>query len=247
MKKKLLAMTFAIAVLGATTFTAYAYLGSVFFTDVPEGSYYDEAVGRFVSYGVIQGYSDNTFRPGNAVNRAEAVTMFDRYEKNRLHTFFSGSSHQAFNPWTTDKFESGLASFSYAYPSDWVVEEEALGGDFVYGVAMAAPPGPQGDYTIYISSTTVETYDSLDDVIRSARSNVTHLDMNNYEVTFMPSNSNGELFKVRIPYKDNTRAAQVIYILRDLSRDVPIHVLIDGPSQGKYADVMAKVVANVSL
>ena len=51
------------------------------FPDVEKGSYYQTAVDNMVFKGVVQGYSDGKFHPGDYVNRAQAVTMLDRYDQ----------------------------------------------------------------------------------------------------------------------------------------------------------------------
>jgi len=45
------------------------------FTDVPHGQWYSEAVGLMEGFGIVKGYSDNTFRPSQNVNRAELSVM----------------------------------------------------------------------------------------------------------------------------------------------------------------------------
>lgn len=48
------------------------------FSDVSDGSWYTEAVNNLNEIGIVQGYSDGTFRPSSSVNRAELAVMFDR-------------------------------------------------------------------------------------------------------------------------------------------------------------------------
>src|SRR5690606_12428958 len=45
------------------------------FADVPEDSPYYEAVKTLSQFGFIQGYEDGTFRPDQAVTRAEALKI----------------------------------------------------------------------------------------------------------------------------------------------------------------------------
>lgn len=52
------------------------------FSDVVKGSYYEDSVKSLTSLGVINGYSDDTFRPSLGLNRAEAAVIFDRYDTN---------------------------------------------------------------------------------------------------------------------------------------------------------------------
>lgn len=48
------------------------------FTDVPEDAWYAEAVYMLANGGIIKGYGDGSFKPGNRVTRTEAVVMLER-------------------------------------------------------------------------------------------------------------------------------------------------------------------------
>ncbi len=78
--RKFAAVPFALGLLlgvGGTAFGA-TLLGSSTFSDVQPGSYYDAAIGRLVDQGVIGGFPDGTFRPGQLVSRADVAVMIDR-------------------------------------------------------------------------------------------------------------------------------------------------------------------------
>ena len=45
------------------------------FSDVPESHYAHDAIMYLAERGILSGYSDNTFKPDNSVNRAEALKM----------------------------------------------------------------------------------------------------------------------------------------------------------------------------
>ena len=60
-------------------FIPAAYATS-YFTDVPEGEWYEDSVSHLFDEGVIEGYEDDTYRPEAYVNRAELAVMLDRYE-----------------------------------------------------------------------------------------------------------------------------------------------------------------------
>lgn len=51
--------------------------GAPHFPDVASGAWYYNFVETLYNNGVIQGYPDGTFRPGNSINRAEAAKMTD--------------------------------------------------------------------------------------------------------------------------------------------------------------------------
>lgn len=49
------------------------------FTDVPEGQFYTAPVAWASANGIVMGYEDGTFRPGDAITREQIVTMLYRY------------------------------------------------------------------------------------------------------------------------------------------------------------------------
>jgi hypothetical protein len=48
------------------------------FNDVFENDWYYDGVTTLTNYGLLQGYSDGTFKPANDVNRAEMAVMMAR-------------------------------------------------------------------------------------------------------------------------------------------------------------------------
>ncbi|WFR61536.1 S-layer homology domain-containing protein [Paenibacillus amylolyticus] len=51
------------------------------FTDVKTGTWYEDEVQTAVSYGLITGYADDSFRPNSEISRAEALTIVSRAMK----------------------------------------------------------------------------------------------------------------------------------------------------------------------
>lgn len=80
--KKYLLLTVIINLL--ITGSALAMVQIKQFSDVEKGSYYETAVDNMVHKGVVQGYNDGLFHPYDYVNRAQAVTMMDRYDEQLL-------------------------------------------------------------------------------------------------------------------------------------------------------------------
>ena len=78
--QKFLSSSFFVGLLiGALTTAAAAdVLGSSVFPDVQPGSYYDAAVGRLYSAGIIKGSTDGKFHPGEYLTRAEIAVILDR-------------------------------------------------------------------------------------------------------------------------------------------------------------------------
>ena len=60
-----------------------ANLGSTVFPDVPNGTYYDSAVGEMYTDGIITGYSNGKFGPNDYVTRGQVAVMMQRF-KNQL-------------------------------------------------------------------------------------------------------------------------------------------------------------------
>lgn len=77
--KKYLAYV-AVFLVGSIS-TAIAATALKNFPDVPQNAFYTEAVRNMVKRGIIQGFDDGTFRPNDLANRAQIVTMLDRYDK----------------------------------------------------------------------------------------------------------------------------------------------------------------------
>jgi|GEM_PF-6824377 len=55
--------------------------GSAGFSDVSASAWYAGAVGTAAQYGIVNGYSDGTFRPGRMITRQEAMAMIARAAK----------------------------------------------------------------------------------------------------------------------------------------------------------------------
>jgi hypothetical protein len=69
----------SVALSGTTSFTTTAYMITIThrhpFTDLEEGNWADDPVQYLVDQGVITGYTDGTFRPGDNVTRAQFAKM----------------------------------------------------------------------------------------------------------------------------------------------------------------------------
>lgn len=57
----------------------YENPGSVYYTDVAPGSYFDAAIGWATEYGIVNGYPGDLFLPDQPITRQEMATMFFRY------------------------------------------------------------------------------------------------------------------------------------------------------------------------
>jgi hypothetical protein len=83
--------------------------GSSVFSDIPAGSYFDDAVGEMYSDGVIKGNPDGTFRPGDAVSRADVAVMLQRF-KDSLDGVTVRSSSSRSSRETSDASSSSSSS-----------------------------------------------------------------------------------------------------------------------------------------
>ena len=72
--KKLYLFTLGLIVGAVPT----ALAASMAFSDVAENAWYYDAVSNLYDRGTVEGYDDDTFRPGNTVNRAELAVMMER-------------------------------------------------------------------------------------------------------------------------------------------------------------------------
>lgn len=65
----------------ALMLTATVYAVNTTFNDVNQGDWFYNDVAKLAEWGVSEGYSDGTFKPGNNVTRAELAAMFNRYNE----------------------------------------------------------------------------------------------------------------------------------------------------------------------
>lgn len=59
--------------------------GSTIFDDVPQDEWYTKFVEVATELGLLKGYPDNTFRPDDAITRAETVTIINRALRRKPH------------------------------------------------------------------------------------------------------------------------------------------------------------------
>lgn len=65
-------------VVGILIGSGIAFAATKVFTDVPEDTWYTDAVESLADKGIVEGYPDGTFGPGRNVNRAEMAVIIDR-------------------------------------------------------------------------------------------------------------------------------------------------------------------------
>lgn len=75
---------FAAGVIAAIAGNAMAQYVSHPFTDIPSGTYFSEAVGKWWRRGVIKGYDNGRFGPDDAVTRAQMAVILDRFEASTI-------------------------------------------------------------------------------------------------------------------------------------------------------------------
>ena len=78
MRKKLLAVMVALAMLSMLTVSACAAAGDAGFADVDADAWYAEAVAYCREHGLMNGTSDTTFEPESNLTRAMLVTVLYR-------------------------------------------------------------------------------------------------------------------------------------------------------------------------
>jgi hypothetical protein len=77
--KKLLFLFAGLLIGAVTAFGAVASYSS--FTDISPEDWYSSSIIRMANNGIIEGYSDKTFRPNQDITRAETTVMMDRMLK----------------------------------------------------------------------------------------------------------------------------------------------------------------------
>lgn len=93
MKFKLKQLGLAVVVT-SLCLSSLAFGAAIVFTDqVRFDSWFASSVVDMHAKGVIQGYPDGSFRPGNSVNRAELAVILDRYDEYVQGLLVSGDGH----------------------------------------------------------------------------------------------------------------------------------------------------------
>lgn len=139
---------------GIATVTGATVLGSSIFSDVPQGSYFDSAVGEMYSDGVIKGGPDGKYRPADSVSRAEIAVMLKRFKDSleRTPIIRSSSSKSSTPSSESSRSSSSVASTITTNPagifrfttSTFTVNENAG----TVNVTVVRTGGNQGSVTV---------------------------------------------------------------------------------------------------
>lgn len=115
--KSLLSLPFVAGLtLGVvSTGLAATTLGSSIFRDISRNAYYDSAVGEMYSLGIIKGYPDGRFGPGDYVTRADIAVMLQRL-RNELKGIPQSSASSA-NSSSSVESSSSVSSSSVSSSS----------------------------------------------------------------------------------------------------------------------------------
>ena len=103
--------------------------GGEIFTDIDYSSWYNPYVQYLYGAGVISGYPDNTFRPGNDVNYAEACKMISLAQGLEVSTS-TGEWYEPYVKWVEDM--GGKPESIESYDQAITRAEMAI---MIYGVA----------------------------------------------------------------------------------------------------------------
>lgn len=87
-----------------------AALGSTVFPDVPNGTYYDSAVGDMYSAGIITGYANGKFGPNDYVTRGQVAVMMQRLKANLTGQSINTSSSSSSSARSTTSSSSSSSS-----------------------------------------------------------------------------------------------------------------------------------------
>jgi hypothetical protein len=123
------------------------------FPDVPAGEWYEPYVCYAYDQGWVDGYPDNTFLPGNTVNRAEAAKMItngmefgDRDDEDLLYISIVSdvSEDDWFAPYVNVLIQGGIDDSSYTFsPGDGMTREDAA--SFLFRITAVN----ETEYTYY--------------------------------------------------------------------------------------------------
>ena len=91
------------------------------FTDVPADEYYTEAVRWAASQKIVDGYGDNTFRPGKSITRQELAAMLYRYAESKGYDLTATADLSAF-------VDANLVQSYAEAPLRWAVGNELVNG-----------------------------------------------------------------------------------------------------------------------
>lgn len=104
------------------SFTA-RYTADAPYSDVPEGSWYHDAVLKVSAMGLMAGYGDGTFGPSDSLTRAQAATILWRYFQPTASKNYNAQA--ATNRTKMDDVKSGCF---YTEAANWAVENGVIHG-----------------------------------------------------------------------------------------------------------------------
>jgi hypothetical protein len=138
-------------VFGATATAGFAagMLGSSIFSDVPEGSFYDSAVGDMYSRGIIKGFEDGDFHPNDFVTRAQIAVMLQRFANGGDIPVSSSSRSSRSSSVSSDESSVSSSSSSSRSSSSSVASAGAAGG-FLFAKDKFIVPEGAGSFDLVI-------------------------------------------------------------------------------------------------
>ncbi|WP_162612245.1 S-layer homology domain-containing protein [Flavonifractor sp. An306] len=107
------------------------------FADVPLGQWYTEAIRWAARDGIVSGYGNGAFGPGDPITREQLAVMLYRYAQDRGYDLSNGT-------------DSGLTSYTDADDvSPWALQamEWACGAGLITGTGDGSTLSPQGEAT----------------------------------------------------------------------------------------------------
>ena len=123
------------------------------YPDVPEGSWYHDAVLEVSAMGLMTGYDDGTFGPSDSLTRAQAATILWRYFQPTASKNYNAQA--AKNRTKMDDVESGTF---YTEAANWAVENGVIHGVEKNGVLCFDPDAsiPREQLCVMIANTAHE-------------------------------------------------------------------------------------------
>lgn len=146
------------------------------FSDVTENAWYSDAISTAEYFGVITGYPDGTFRPEQAVTRAEFATLLDRIDINKknvakiifadvMDSWYTESAqlYGWFIGGSTIKFdETEMGYTAKFYPNEPIEREDAAVG--LYGMLQPYLKAEDVRYYLpnYVDAVNISTSDNFE-------------------------------------------------------------------------------------
>lgn len=208
--------TISLVIISSLFGSAVALAGAKLFSDVNSSIWYANAVASLSEKGIINGYTDGTFRPDNNVNRAELAVMMDRLLQ-YVETGEVANDKVADN--TTNSSCSAITSTNLVDMYSKITTNITNTDQNIKNAISSAKPKWTGfDENFFIKGITAKLSDTLYASVVEVAKNTDTLE---YLITSVvqTSASNDLSYTSRV-FKDNNNSRNVEYIVENCAEQV---------------------------